>query len=131
VHTFQLKRIFKIQQAPNFYRMILSLMILIAPPLFSAEHAAILPEHITQYGCQSCHALDIQRHAPSFQSIADRYRTTPDAKLTLAKKLRTGAVGAWGNVPMPPQAMLSDKEIQDVVGWVLKQKSKTMTLNKN
>jgi cytochrome c len=95
-------------------------VMLILPSLATAT--SLLPSHIMQYGCQSCHALDTQRSAPSFQSIALRYTNQIDVKNQLMLKLRRGTVGGWGKVAMPPQVMVSDEALPSIIEWVLAQK---------
>ena len=40
----------------------------------------------------------------------------------LAKKIREGGAGNWGNVPMPPHPQLSDSGLGQIVGWILQQR---------
>ena len=37
----------------------------------------------------------------------------------LADKIKKGGVGVWGQIPMPPNAQVSDADIKDLVGWIL------------
>jgi len=32
---------------------------------------------------------------------------------------KKGGVGAWGQVPMPPNAQIPDADIKDLVSWIL------------
>lgn len=97
-------------------------LMMLALTAHAVEATAPLPRLITQYGCQSCHALDIRRHAPSFQAIALRYQNRPKAKDILIQKLRRGAAGAWGSTPMPPQVMVPDDQRAILIDWVLAQR---------
>ncbi len=38
----------------------------------------------------------------------------------LAEKVKKGGVGVWGKVPMPPNAAVPDKDIKELVEWILK-----------
>jgi cytochrome c len=38
------------------------------------------------------------------------------------KKIRAGGVGNWGQVPMPPNTTVSEKEAQVLAKWILSQK---------
>jgi len=35
--------------------------------------------------------------------------------------VKAGGVGAWGQIPMPPNAHVSDADIKAIVTWVLAQ----------
>ena len=50
--------------------------------------------------------------------VARRYHGRPDAAAALAQKVRQGGAGAWGTVPMPPQA-IDDADLRTVIGWIL------------
>jgi cytochrome c len=54
--------------------------------------------------------------------VAARYAAEPDTRRRLADKIRNGGKGAWGQVPMPPNAGLSEAEAQTLAAWVLQQK---------
>lgn len=71
-------------------------------------------------GCVGCHAPDRKIVGPAFREIAAKYAGDGTAAARLAQKIRQGGQGAWGNVPMPPNPGLSDADLQNVVGWLLK-----------
>lgn len=73
-------------------------------------------------GCTACHAVDKPLVGPPFRSVAERYRGDSGAAARLAAKVRQGGAGAWGQVPMPPNAALSDADLKRMVDWVLAQK---------
>jgi cytochrome c len=54
--------------------------------------------------------------------VAAKYANDAGAAARLAAKIRAGGQGSWGNVPMPPNPALSDKDLQALAGWVLQQK---------
>lgn len=72
--------------------------------------------------CMACHSVDKKVVGPSYKEIAAKYRTDKNAEATLIKKVRGGGVGVWGQVPMPPNTTVSDKEAQILVKWILSQK---------
>jgi cytochrome c len=80
---------------------------------------------IDQQHCMSCHMIDRPFLAPSFQQIADRYRTLPNAHVMLEQKLRLGGKAHWGDMPMPLAAErggpLSPEDTHILVQWVLSQ----------
>lgn len=73
-------------------------------------------------GCVACHAVDKRVVGPSFREVAARYANQEGAAARLAAKIRAGGQGSWGNVPMPPNPALSEKDLQALAGWVLQQK---------
>jgi cytochrome c551/c552 len=54
---------------------------------------------------------------PSFREIAKKYEAGERERL--AAKVRQGSQGAWGNVPMPPNAHVSDADARTLVDWIL------------
>jgi cytochrome c len=74
------------------------------------------------HACSGCHALDRRVVGPSFREVAQRYAGDTGAAARLAAKIRGGGQGAWGAVPMPPAAAISDGDLARVVEWVLGRK---------
>ena len=72
--------------------------------------------------CLACHAVDKKLVGPSFKDVAAKYKTDKNADANLAKKIRAGGVGAWGQIPMPANAGVSEKEAGILAKWVLSQK---------
>lgn len=69
--------------------------------------------------CLSCHAVDKKVVGPSFKDVAAKYKGQKDAEAKLVKKVREGGVGAWGQIPMPPNTTVSEKDATTLVKWVL------------
>jgi cytochrome c len=69
--------------------------------------------------CTACHAIDKKIVGPAFKEVAAKYRNDKTAEAMLVKKVKEGGVGVWGQVPMPPNSTVSDKDIQTLVKWVL------------
>jgi cytochrome bd ubiquinol oxidase subunit I len=65
----------------------------------------------------ACHAPDKQMVGPSYQMIAGKY-TLADVP-TLVEKVKQGGAGVWGQIPMTPHPAMSDKDLQDIVTWIL------------
>jgi cytochrome c len=42
-----------------------------------------------------------------------------DVVAKLATKVKVGGAGAWGSIPMPPHAQMSDADITNLVKWML------------
>ena len=69
--------------------------------------------------CTACHAADKKLIGPSFKDIAAKYASDKDATTKLAKKVREGGTGVWGQVPMPANPQVSADEATALVKWVL------------
>ena len=73
-------------------------------------------------GCAACHAIDKKLVGPAYADVAAKYKADKNAVPMLAKKVKEGSTGVWGPIPMPPNAAekISDGDLKDVVGWILK-----------
>jgi cytochrome c len=69
--------------------------------------------------CTACHAAEKKLIGPSWRDIASRYASDRDAAARLAKKIREGGVGAWGQIPMPANPQVSADEAAALARWVL------------
>ena len=72
-------------------------------------------------GCLGCHGIDHKIVGPGYKDVAAKYKGDAAATTALAEKIKKGGSGNWGAVPMPPQATLTDAEIQELVSWILAQ----------
>ncbi|MEP6996147.1 MAG: c-type cytochrome [Betaproteobacteria bacterium] len=99
--------------------------ILLAATLFAAgsAHAALdsaaAQALMQKGGCVACHAVDKQIIGPAFQEVAAKYSGDKDALAKLSDKVKKGGVGVWGETPMPPNAQVSDADINRLVSWIL------------
>jgi cytochrome c len=97
-----------------------------APPPSTSTAAATPSDPMTkllsQHACLGCHALDRQVVGPAFRDVANKYRGDAGASVQLARKVREGGQGVWGQVPMPPNPTLADADVRLIVDWVLGQK---------
>lgn len=84
--------------------------------------AATPEESLNKAGCMACHAKDKKLVGPSFKDIAAKYKGQ-DASAALAQKVRSGGKGVFGPIPMPPNPpeKISDADLKEGVGWILKQ----------
>lgn len=73
-------------------------------------------------GCMACHAVDKKIVGPSYKDVAAKYKGDAKAEAMLADKVKKGGTGTWGQIPMPPNATVSDADIKTLVKWVLSQK---------
>ena len=69
--------------------------------------------------CMACHAMDKKLVGPSYKDVAAKYASDKDAAARLAKKIREGGTGVWGQVPMPSNPQVSEAEAQTLAKWVL------------
>jgi cytochrome c len=91
---------------------------LIAPAVNAAD-AKAAEALAKSSGCLACHTVDKKLVGPSYKEIADRYRKDKGAAATLAKKVKAGGKGVWGDIPMPPNAHVKDADINTLVAWIL------------
>jgi cytochrome c551/c552 len=75
-------------------------------------------------GCLECHGVSAHGMGPSFTAVAERYRTSDQARPRLLASVRNGSKGAWIEVsrgaPMPGQsARLSEAQTERLVDWIL------------
>jgi cytochrome c len=74
---------------------------------------------VKQAGCTACHAVASRVVGPGFREIATKYAGDGAAETRLAAKVRAGGVGAWGQIPMPPQAQVRETDARAMVQWIL------------
>jgi cytochrome c551/c552/cytochrome c553 len=72
-----------------------------------------------QNGCIGCHGVATRVMGPSFVEVGQKYRGDAAAAGTLLGKVRQGSSGAWGAIPMPPQAHVKDEDARALVRWIL------------
>jgi cytochrome c len=51
--------------------------------------------------------------------VAAKYKSRKDAQAYLAKKIREGSTGVWGQIPMPPNATVSDDDAKTLASYIL------------
>lgn len=69
--------------------------------------------------CLSCHTVDAKLVGPSYKDVAKKYAKDKGAEAKLIAKIKAGGVGVWGQVPMPPNAQVSDADVKTLVKWIL------------
>jgi cytochrome c len=85
----------------------------------AAASAPASPELARAHACMACHAVEQKVVGPSFVDIAKRHRQTSGAASLLAKHIREGVRGAWGEIPMPAHPQLSAADADTLANWVL------------
>ena len=99
------------------------LMVTASLALTLANQAVLAnPELAKAKNCTACHAVATKMVGPSFKDIAAKYGNDPNAEAMLVSKVRNGSSGVWGQVPMPPNAQVSEAEARTLVKWILTQK---------
>ena len=69
--------------------------------------------------CMACHATDKKLVGPSYKDVAAKYASDKDAAAKLAKKIREGGTGVWGQVPMPANPQVNEADALTLAKWVL------------
>ena len=69
--------------------------------------------------CLACHYVDKRKYGPSFQQVAAKYADQAKAADALARKIRRGGTGVWGEDVMPPQPQVSAAEAKALATYVL------------
>ncbi len=72
-----------------------------------------------QHACVACHAMEQKTVGPSIKDIAGKYGGQGGAASQLIAKVKAGGAGAWGDVPMPPQAHVSEDDLKILIQWML------------
>ncbi|QWD69266.1 cytochrome c, class I [Polynucleobacter sp. VK25] len=73
-----------------------------------------------QNACLGCHAINKKIVGPSFESVAQKYKSDSNAQTFLKNKIAKGGSGSWGVVPMPANAKLSDADLSVLTSWILR-----------
>ncbi|MGD8912587.1 MAG: c-type cytochrome [Candidatus Thiodiazotropha sp.] len=73
----------------------------------------------TQSGCMACHQIETKVVGPAYKEVAAKYKGDAAALDMLVAKVKNGGVGTWGQIPMPPNAHVSEDNIRTIVTWVL------------
>jgi cytochrome c len=77
---------------------------------------------LQQFGCLACHTVDKKLVGPSYRDVAAKYAGDKNALAELAKKVKSGGQGVWGQIAMPPHPQVSDADLQAMVKYILAQK---------
>ncbi len=69
-------------------------------------------------GCTACHGVNSKIVGPGFNEIAAKHKDKKDLVEYLMGKIRAGGSGVYGDVPMPPQAQISDDDVKSIAEWI-------------
>ena len=74
---------------------------------------------VVKKNCLACHQIDKRKYGPNFKEVAAKYADQKNAADVLAKKIRRGGTGVWGQDVMPPQPQVSAAEARELARYVL------------
>ena len=92
---------------------------LAAAPAYAALDNAKAEAMMKKDGCAACHSVDKKIVGPAYVDVAAKYKSDKNAQAMLEKKVKDGSVGAWGQIPMPPNAQVPAADIKELVAWIL------------
>ncbi len=97
-----------------------SACILVSVALLAGAGNALASEALAKkYNCLACHAVDKKLVGPGYTDVAAKYKGDAGAEAKLVAKVKNGGTGAWGQIPMPPNASVPDADVKALVKWVL------------
>jgi len=85
----------------------------------AAAPALANEELAKKHACTACHSIDKKLVGPAYKDVAAKYRGQKGIEAKLEEKVKKGSVGAWGQVPMPPNGHVSDADVAALVKWVM------------
>lgn len=92
----------------------------LASACLSGAGSALADEELfRKSNCMACHTIDQKRVGPSLKEVAAKYSGDSGAVERLAKKIREGGGGVWGELPMPPQPQVSEADAKKLAEYVL------------
>jgi cytochrome c len=74
---------------------------------------------INKSDCKSCHNLNTKSLGPSYTRVAVKYKNDMGAADRLAKKIRSGGSGVWGDAAMPAHPAISQNDANTIVKYIL------------
>ena len=69
--------------------------------------------------CKACHQLEVKSVGPSYQEVAEKYKTRSDAVEYLSEKVIAGGGGVWGETVMAAHPQLSQSEANQMSRYIL------------
>ncbi|MES2938585.1 MAG: c-type cytochrome [Pseudomonadota bacterium] len=85
-----------------------------APKPAAASDSKAISALLQKNNCTGCHAAQQRIVGPSWSEVARKHDGKADY---LAGKIRSGGSGAWGSIPMPPQA-LGEADARRIADWL-------------
>lgn len=87
--------------------------------LVTADFVYADQDLLQRKNCFACHGIDKRKYGPNFVEVAAKYANDSKAVDKLAKKIRAGGAGVWGQDIMPPQPQVSDADARVLAKYVL------------
>ena len=69
--------------------------------------------------CKSCHLIDQKSAGPSYNDVAAKYASQPEAVAYLSTKIIKGGSGVWGTTEMAAHPQISDADASKMVDYIL------------
>jgi len=76
-------------------------------------------ELLQKSNCLACHYIDKRKYGPKLIEVAKKYVNDEFAAEKLAKKIKSGGSGVWGEDIMPPQIQLSEDDALILAKYIL------------
>ena len=89
----------------------------------SFAHADAGQDLLAKSNCLACHAISQKIIGPSYKEVAAKYANDPKAEAKLAKKIKNGGGGVWGEDKMPAQPKLSKADALALSKYILSLKA--------
>ena len=114
----------------------LSLKIIVASALIITTQgmaASNAEELLKTNGCMACHNIMGKKAAPAFMGTAKKNIKWhgEDAQEIMMKSIKSGSKGKYGNfkhTQMPAYSHISNKDLETITSWILKEYSKNKIL---
>jgi cytochrome c len=74
---------------------------------------------LVKNNCLACHQIDKRKYGPTMKEVAAKYADDSKAAAKLARKIRAGGTGVWGQDLMPPQPQVSQADALILAKYVL------------
>ncbi len=97
----------------------INILLVSALMLFATQNVLADEALAKSTNCLACHSVDNKVIGPAFKDISAKYKGDDAAVATLTGKVKRGGAGVWGDMPMPPNAAISDADIETLVNWIL------------
>ena len=76
-------------------------------------------ELLVKSNCLACHYVDKRKYGPKLNEVAAKYAKESNAAEIVAKKIKAGGSGVWGEDMMPPQPQVSDADALILAKYIL------------
>ena len=85
----------------------------------TAEFAFADYDLLVKNNCLACHYMDKRKYGPKLNEVSTEYINDSNAVEKLAKKIKSGGSGVWGEDMMPPQPQVSDSDALILAKYIL------------